>query len=492
MINLGQVKDLKDNYEDPYYDVSSLKPGQAQAFNRLQEFALGHEKMMVISGYAGTGKTYLIATFLKWYVSDRKLPILITAPTNKAVKVLRAAAGIDNAFVAYSTIHSALALKEFIGTDGKVSFKPDKTANEVPIESYQFVVIDESSMLSDELYSEVKLHVQRGLKVLFVGDPKQIPPVGQAEALPFDEKKRKSEGMVYFQLDEIIRQAKGNPIIDLTLLVRERPNYRKSVLDLLVENQISGISLLPSDVVAGLGVDVEGVGIVDSGDEDAGDGLHAFLEARFKSEEFKEDADYIKVVAWRNVVVDYFNKYIREMIYGEGVGKIMVGEKMIANKPILSDDGTRVIFSTNEEFEVTNFEVKHYNNHLGFECDYYSVDVKYLKPNGDWYHANIPIIHENSEDAHKEWSEELKSQAKKQPGGSYQAKQAWVKYYEFLKIFADVKYNYAITAHKSQGSTYRNCVIMDYDLSRNNKVVERNRIKYTSASRASKFLLVVS
>lgn len=461
-----------------------LKGDQAEGLVHLNRFTDGtDQRMSVLSGYAGTGKTFLLGKFIEDHIKTKQTPILVTAPTNKAVKVLKSSVRIDNAFVAYSTIHSALALKEHIDYNGKVTFRADKMAHEIPIESYNFVIVDETSMLSDYLFMELRLHVQRGLKVLFVGDPKQIPPVGQQDALPFLEDKRNEEGMGYFNLMQIVRQANGNPIIDVTMAIRERPNYRKSCKNLCEE---AGIPL-PRSIANG----AEGAFFIDTEEEGSGDILHHFLNEKFNSSDFKLDADFMKIIAWRNVTVNYFNDYVRKMIYGEEVGKLVVGEKMIANTPIIGDEMNKIIMPTNEEFEVERFEIKTYDNKTDFVCKYYSVDVVCTRIDGTPRHLSIPIIHEDYEEAHRKHSEDLKQKAVSSRRGSIEAGKNWIAYYAFLRIFADVKYNYAITAHKSQGSTYDNCVVMDYDISLNNKVQERNRIKYTSCSRASKVLLIV-
>jgi ATP-dependent exoDNAse (exonuclease V) alpha subunit len=71
------------------------------------------------------------------------------------------------------------------------------------------------------------------------------------------------------------------------------------------------------------------------------------------------------------------------------------------------------------------------------------------------------------------------------------ADKSWIKYYEFMRRYADVIYGYSITCHKSQGSTYTNAFVLEDDIDMNLNVVERNRIKYTAYTRASKKLYVL-
>jgi len=68
----------------------------------------------------------------------------------------------------------------------------------------------------------------------------------------------------------------------------------------------------------------------------------------------------------------------------------------------------------------------------------------------------------------------------------------WVSYYSFLKQSANLNYGYALTVHKSQGSTYENVFLIESDLNFNRNIIERNRIKYTGYTRCSKKLIVVT
>jgi ATP-dependent exoDNAse (exonuclease V) alpha subunit len=99
----------------------------------------------------------------------------------------------------------------------------------------------------------------------------------------------------------------------------------------------------------------------------------------------------------------------------------------------------------------------------------------------------IKVLHEDSEASYAKMLEELKQLAinRKSTGPNL-----WIDFYDALKWPADIAYNYAITAHKAQGSTYENVFLMEDDINANQNIVERNRIKYTSYSRASHKLYV--
>ena len=69
---------------------------------------------------------------------------------------------------------------------------------------------------------------------------------------------------------------------------------------------------------------------------------------------------------------------------------------------------------------------------------------------------------------------------------------AWMPYFRFKKQFSWVKYSYAITIHKAQGSTFRNVYVINADC---NKLqwndLERNKLKYVAFTRASHLLKII-
>jgi len=335
--------------------------------------------------------------------------------------------------------------------------------------TYGLVVVDEASMLNDELFKEIENY--RGhVKLLFVGDPAQIPPVGAENSVPFDKSVRKAWNINVAQLREVMRQAAENPIIAASMEIRN--------------NLTKGTPIAKYGTV----VNGEGKGIVhfNMNDEASRAGVHPLLVELFDSESFRKDPDHAKVIAWRNATVDSFNNIIRKILYGADAAKIVVGEKLIADKPIQRKE--ELLFTTNDEFEVETFKVK--VNTFGqdeaeCELEYYETMVE-KEEDGERVRKVIRILHENSERAFQKAADALKKRAIREKKG-----RAWRDYYDFTREFADVNYNYSITGHKSQGSTYRNVVIVEDDIEYNRNIVERNRIRYTVYTRPSQTLYVL-
>lgn len=455
--------------------AETLNPEQKVLFDMLIDRAsLGEGEHPVIKGYAGTGKSYLIATFVESMLLNHKMKIAMTAPTNKAVRVLKDQADFNHENLEFSTIHSLLGLREQIDGFGNQKFV-QMSKEHCRLGEYSILIIDESSMLSDELFLLIYPYIESGkLLAIFMGDPCQIPPVGMKDSIPFDTDKQSKYKLKEYSLTTIVRQAVGNPIIECTMKLRTalgRPVSFPVKENKQLENSADGLYWFDG---------TKKTEVVN------------LLKTYFQSQNFKMDSDFVKVVCWTNRSVDGFNRMIRKMIYGPEVKALEVGEKLIANKPIVDTNGEgekTIIMSTNDEFEVLSFSVKH-GNYKGTKLAYYEVSVL-QEQFGYSAEKIIRIIHESSQDDYNAIIEHLKELAVAQKRGSYEAASKWKDYYEFHEVFANVNYNYAITAHKSQGSTYQNCFVVETDIDANKDIIERNRIKYTAMSRASKKLFVI-
>ncbi len=102
-------------------------------------------------------------------------------------------------------------------------------------------------------------------------------------------------------------------------------------------------------------------------------------------------------------------------------------------------------------------------------------------------HYYIDILHEDSESYFHVLANKLKKIAIEKRG----KEKSWIKYYDFIRRFADVSYNYCISCHKSQGSTYNTTFVMEDDINLNHDIIERNRIKYTAYTRSKSKLYVL-
>lgn len=428
---------------------------------RLDEslFILNRSDRLRIKGSAGVGKTYMVDTLISILSKNIKSSehIYCSAPTNKAVSVLKdKVQKYDN--LQFITTHAALKLKRNIDyKTGDISFKPSFDPKYPPLKNVKLFIIDEASMVNEELLDYIEAHATiNNCKVIFIGDDKQLNPVNEEESPVF------MRDYPEVELTEIVRQKGGNPIIDLS---------RNLSLINTKEAQRSEIG-----------------GYIYTYDEDK------IIETLAKI----NGTDELKYLAYTNNEVDKINKKVRERIYGKP-SKIEDGETLVFNAPYKEDYFTNqeILVKSSRVFEkqfqylsnktgvddpTENEEPKY--RYITLKC--YSINPIYMEES-DFTKAgwvdNIIVIHEDSEKEFDKLVKLLKDKAKFADIG-------WKDYFEFVEQFADLKYNHAITVHKSQGSTYKQAIVNIKNLNINQNEKEKKRLLYTAVTRASELLIL--
>jgi hypothetical protein len=218
----------------------------------------------------------------------------------------------------------------------------------------------------------------------------------------------------------------------------------------------------------------------------------------------------MKVIAWTNDTVRHFNAQIRKLIYGEHVTqKIMIGEKLVADAPITNPMVTHsILLHNNQEMVVKEFTIA--QKDIVFQVTPYSIEDDGLRTESFTYYdtlveyerfirgqiikmtARIHILHEDYDKLFDDMMDQSKKFILKSNKPAFKKSEMWKAYYGNLNKFARTKYNYAITAHKSQGSTYNNAMMLNWDIDKNRRVEERNRIKYVAATRPRHKLYIVT
>lgn len=186
----------------------------AYALERLLE-STRHQPTLVLKGYAGTGKTTLVGALVKVLARDRR-PVVLLAPTGRAAKVLSAYARSPS-----STIHRRIYR---IDADedgfGGMSVAVNKDAGAL-------FVVDEASMIGrsggegaimdSDLLVDLVQHVFSApdCKLLLIGDPAQLPPVGSAHSPALEVKELAALGLTAGQVEltEVVRQAETSGIL---------------------------------------------------------------------------------------------------------------------------------------------------------------------------------------------------------------------------------------------------------------------------------------
>lgn len=184
-----------------------------------------NDVIFLLTGYAGTGKTSLIASLVNTLDTLRQRSVLL-APTGRAAKVLRSYTGKE----AY-TIHRKI-YRQKSATDGVGKFVLDRN-----LHKETFFIVDESSMIPDEssegsmfgsgkLLEDLLEYVYTGTncKLILVGDVAQLPPVGSVVSPALDENVLRATGfgLMTFDLHQVIRQSEGSGILMNATSVRQQ------------------------------------------------------------------------------------------------------------------------------------------------------------------------------------------------------------------------------------------------------------------------------
>lgn len=200
----------------PYDPLES----QGRLIHALSGYATDRtpQKVFILNGYAGTGKTSIIGALVKG-MQRLKLKTVVLAPTGRAAKVA-ANLGAGKA----STIHKRI-------------FRPDSPEPGAGYflasnrDAETLFIIDEASLISGSaasanmLLPQLLRHIYSapGCAALFVGDTAQLPPVGQSDspAMNPEQFRRMGFEVEEFTLTEPARQARESGILALATAVRE-------------------------------------------------------------------------------------------------------------------------------------------------------------------------------------------------------------------------------------------------------------------------------
>ena len=203
--------------------------GQQDAIEALSAFILdesGRERIFVLRGYAGTGKTSLVGALVK-AMDEMQMRTFLMAPTGRAAKVFAQKAE-KTAF----TIHKSIYRQQRFSVEMEGFQLLDNRQRDV------LFICDEASMIStlnegspfgtgnllDDLIEYV--YSAEGCRLLLVGDDAQLPPVGQVRSPALDVNQLRGYGLevVAMQLTEVARQQLDSGILANATVLRQQLN----------------------------------------------------------------------------------------------------------------------------------------------------------------------------------------------------------------------------------------------------------------------------
>jgi len=183
-----------------------LNEDQKKAREAIIEFWKRRDLLLTFGGFAGTGKTTLIAHVVETMRNEnKKLRVAFCALTGKASAVLLRKLIEKDVLSPESycgTIHSLIYRPIII--DGQIKGFNLRTALE-----FDLIIADEASMINEQVFHDLSSF---GIPIIAAGDHGQLPPVMSN----FNLMERPN-----IRLEKIMRQAEGDPIIRLSMIARE-------------------------------------------------------------------------------------------------------------------------------------------------------------------------------------------------------------------------------------------------------------------------------
>jgi exodeoxyribonuclease-5 len=391
----------------------------------------------LLTGYAGTGKTTLMQD-IAIECRARGLSIVLTAPTHKAVSVLERKLKAARIEIPCQTIHSLLSLRPKPQGDKQIFVR---SPHAKPVLE-DIIIIDEASMLDQSMMTHIGRHLA-ARAVVFVGDPAQLPPVGEEISRAFDI-------VPCSHLDTIVRQAKGNPIIAAAAAIRASQG-----------GSIDWSWAVPARA-GNIGVFTPGP----AADE--------WMRAAFTSQAFADDPDRFRYLCWTNARVAEVNARVRRWIHGRMPNTPFIpGERALIRSPLVIDNS--ILIATNEEVEVldiapaTHWQIPAWGMKVRTEA-------------GQTHDIHIPA----DDNAYRIRLGEFADAAKG-------AASSWEDYHEFKAAFINAQQIHALTIHNSQGSTFTFSFLDIPDVRKRvrDNLLEAQKLLYTGATRPTDGLILV-
>lgn len=426
----------------------------ADPFN-LNKYIVG------LTGPGGTGKTFVTNYIIK-HCKYAPSVIKCTSPTHKACRVFSMSIGNKEVNTIQSTFGFRLdmRLEDFDPINPR--FSP---ISKPKLENIKLLLIDEASMLPSKLVVYINNICKKlNIKIIYIGDDYQLSPVNEKRSTAF------SSCVKLYRLEEIVRQTANNPIIKLLDIIREDIKYKSfEFLNYVIKHK----------------------GKIDYNEESKGYAIcnpsqfNQLINSSFKDENYTKNIDMYRIIAYTNLCVSSWNNYIRNLIIEDANKNIITKNDLIMSYETIVDDFNSPIITNSEEYiinDITNF--------VDTDYQFKGFLIKFQLVNGG--DITKPLFVIDSKDKftvqrYYQIIQELINAAKLANGGQRASK--WKEYYTFKKKYLiasniinrtgtilhsrDLDYGFAITAHKSQGSTYDTVFI---DL--NDMVFNKNGIIY--------------
>lgn len=457
---------------------------QNKVFEQIKVFLNSDASVFILRGYAGTGKTTMVKVIADYIEQTRQLAMM--APTGRAARVLAMKTGHTA-----TTIHKAIYSKAHV--------EPKKVKN-IAESEFKFVfsinnsenggnivaIVDEASMVcsrkiehelfmfgTDNLMEDLLTFVRPnfGGKVIFVGDPAQLPPVGESvsNALRAEYFKEKGLKVIEAELTEVLRQKDDSVILKNAMMIRNLLKKDKRN-QLVFEEQKDDVETVPSEQF-----------------------LDKYLN--YRKESGKHDS---VIICYSNKSANRYNRDIRKSLYG---GDVPLQENDIL---LITQNNYRLDRMNGEFVPVLSIGERIQQSapvyaQIGGKKERIVITLNFIKvtvPNGDGNPIPCMLLEDllTSDTATISIDENralyinfcMRNPKLKQGTESFAEALLNDEYYNAIRA----KYGYAVTGHKCQGGEWGK-VFVDYT-GRTGLDDDSLRWAYTATTRAQKTLYVTN
>ena len=431
---------------------------QIDALNEMDRFMKSNETSMTLSGYAGTGKTSLMEIIAKKGRKQHR-PVVFCATTNKAAAVLNER--VSKAGFKAATLNKVFGISVEVDSNSN-TYNARNLVNvlrEADITPGTTVIIDEASMINEENYDILNnIAKQNSLRIIYVGDSAQLAPVNEDK------------------ISKVFRNGEGK-VITLTQVERTDDNaILKEATDLRNGNLLSGISSFNDKG--------EGVAYISPNHQDEINNVVAHYVKGLK-----HNSNYFRILAYTNKAVSDYNNQVRELL-GYTSPTPNVGEPMTGYANWGYDWKTKSYrFINSESYKVSKVGKAHkittsLNDGTAITMEAIPLTLEDPVGNVDTFDfIDIKSNPSNLQAAIQLANEKKMLWAKAKHAVGRDAKAKIYQRINFIDNFLFVNDNiedsnhnllqaktidfgYAMTVHKSQGSTFTNVLMDDVDISR--------------------------
>jgi exodeoxyribonuclease-5 len=491
-IRILSLVDKKDSEQPPVelnagqtFTGLTFNEGQADAIKKMKEFLNSDEQEFILEGKAGTGKTTVMKEVLLAYQNskeNRKKTILIGALSWQATNVLD------------STLKGKPRLRyDKNSLAGMLNQKMDEITHKMTKATYStegrkvgsanLVIIDEASMVNEqhlEILRDQALNRGEDIKIIYLGDRGQLPPIREFtsnENSPVFKIENRAE------LTERVRQGEESPILPYADLYWNNADNENPVADPANGNRSTVTQqdgqLLFVDDSSAIDITIQ----------------------EYKKAIESENYDLIKYVTYTNKRRFRVNKEIHREIFGEDAHFYTPTTPVRFNAPYDALENMEEISFINSDQAVVHKIIEQGEDEYGIAF----VKLEILTPLSSKPVTITTVDYTKEALKDKLVDNKYNMRLNKLNARYYrikndpkstraQEKIALNEYLEYKRRYAPISQDYAVTSHKSQGSTYNTVIVDEVDIYNVKALTPkvRSNSMYTGITRAKNNVLIVS